>query len=303
MSDRLISVIVPFYNLEKYVKTCLESILGQSYDNLEIIAIDDGSSDKTAELLAEYEKNDKRLVLVRQANAGAGAASNRGIDLARGEYLTFADNDDWIEPTMYERLLAALEGNKADMAVCNFNLVYPDRRDTCYSNMRTEADDVYDDVYGYFCRHCACAKPNNYTWTRLYKSKIVKDSGVRFENFRLGADTLFNFKLLPYMKRAAFINEGLYNYVQRRDSSVFTAARAESLASVYADGFEALANYYSAGGFNEFLSVLPIHAFTRLRSVFFYSRLAGMGDDEIEADIKEGFAGRMIGGYLTGAVG
>jgi glycosyltransferase involved in cell wall biosynthesis len=302
MSDKMISVIVPFFNLEKYVTRCLDSILGQTYRNLEVIAIDDGSTDGTAEILSEYASKDKRVTFIRQTNIGAGAASNRGIELARGGYIAFVDNDDWVEPAMYEKLIRALEDNDADMSVCNFNLVYEDHTDKCYATMRDEIENIYDDVYGYFCKHCACPKPNNYTWTRLYKSDIVKNSGVRFDNFSLGSDTLFNFKLLPLLYKVAFINEGLYNYVQRPDSSVFTAANKENLAVVYAGAFDALADYYSDNGYKNFLGILPVHAFTRLRSVYFYSRLAGLSDDAISCNIMAGFKGRKIAGYLTGAL-
>jgi glycosyltransferase involved in cell wall biosynthesis len=266
-----------------------------------VIAIDDGSTDRTPDILEGYASADERIVIIRQTNTGAGKASNTGIELARGEYLAFVDNDDWLEPTMYEKLHAALTSNGADMAVCNYNVVYDDRADACYSNMRNEAVNVHDDVYGYFCRYCACPRPNNYCWSRLYKSKIVKESGIRFENFSLGSDTLLNFKLLPLMKRVAFIKDGLYNYAQRHDSSVYTSAIRSNLATVYSDGFDSLADYYSSNGFDEFCSVLPIHAFTRLRSVLFYSRLAGLSDDAIAASILTGFKGRKIADYLSGA--
>lgn len=301
MSKGLISVIIPCYNLEGYIRKCIDSILGQTYKNLEVIAIDDGSTDRTPDLLAEYAAKDDRVVILRQENSGAGAASNRGIEAARGEFIAFVDNDDWIEPEMYERLHRAMTANDADIAVCNFNLVYEDHTDCCYSSMRNQTVDIQDDVYGYFCRFCACPKPNNYVWTRLYKAELVKKSGVRYEEFRLGADTLFNFKLLPDIRRTSFIKDGLYNYVQRGDSSVYTMAKKRNIAEIYADGFEALADYYVSRNLDEFCRVLPIHAYTRLRSVFFYSRLAGLSDDEILLNLRKGFRGRKIYDYLTGA--
>jgi len=298
--SKMISVIIPFFNSKGYAKRLLDSILGQTHSNIEIVAIDDGSTDETADILADYAANDKRLLHIRQPNSGAGVASNKGIDIASGDYLTFADHDDWIEPAAYEKLLNVLENNDADMSVCNFNLVYDDRTENCYATMRNEVENIYDDVYGYFCKHCACPKPNNYIWTRLYKANLLKNSGIRFENFRLGSDTLLNFKLLPILKRVAFINEGLYNYVQYSNSVVHRAAKNENLAVVYADGFDALANYYNDNGCKEFLDVLPIHAFTRLRSVYFYSRLAGLSDDVIAENMRIGFKDRQIAKYLTG---
>lgn len=301
MSNELISIIIPCYNLADYTRKCMDSILGQTYQDLEIIVIDDGSTDGTAEILEEYAGRDGRVVLIRQKNAGAGEAINAGIEAATGRYIAFVDNDDWVEQSMYERLYSALTAHDADMSVCNYNLVYEDHIEKCYSSMKEESVNVRDDVYGYFCRYCACTRPNNYTWTRLYKAQIIKDSDVRFEGFRLGADTLFNFKLLPRIKRVAFIKEGLYNYVQRSSSSVYTVAKKMNIAQVYADGFEALADYYISNGWSDFCSVLPIHAYTRLRSTFFYSRLAGLSDDEIIRNICEGYKGRKIADYLTGA--
>ena len=301
-SNGLISVIVPCYNLDEYLAKCLDSILKQTYQNLEIIVVDDGSTDNTNEILSNYAAADSRIVHIKQSNTGAGEAINRGIEHAQGDFLAFVDNDDWIQPTMYEKLHNALETTSADMAVCNFNLVYIDHIDLAYSSIRDETVNVYDDVYGYFCRYCACPKPNNYIWSRLYKLKTVKESGGRFENLTLGADTLFNFKLLPLLNRVTFIKDGLYNYVQRSDSSVYTAAKNSNIAEVYSDGFEALADYYLKNKHNEFLCVLPIHAFSRLRSVFFYSRLAGLNDAAITESIQSAFTGRKISDYLTGAV-
>ncbi len=302
MSQDLISVIIPCYNLAGYTRTCMDSIINQTYRNLEIIAIDDGSTDETPWILAEFAKNDSRVVFKQQKNAGAGAASNLGIETAQGDFIAFVDNDDWIQPDMYEKLHSALISNHADMSICNFNLVYENNTNYCYSVMRNETVNIRDDVYGYFCRFCACPKPNNYIWTRLYKTNIIKKSGIRYEDFPLGADTLFNFKLLPHMNRISFIKDGLYNYVQRKNSSVYTMAKKKNIAKVYADGFDALADYYTSNGLADFCRVLQIHAYTRLRSIFFYSRLAGLNDAEIEADLKEAFHGRRIYDYLTGAV-
>lgn len=302
MLNEMISVIIPCYNLAGYTRKCLDSILGQTYTELEVIAVDDGSVDETPEILEEYAKKDNRVVVIHQKNAGAGKAINKGIEAANGKYMTFVDNDDWIEPDMYEKLHTALVDNQADMAVCNFNLVYEDHTDYCYSYMKNEVVDVWEDVYGYFSRYCACPQPNNYTWTRLYKAEIIKGSDVRFEMFRLGADTLFNFKLLPRVKRVAFIEDGLYNYVQRSSSSVYTAAHKGNIAEVYADGFDALADYYTGKEYTEFCRVLPIHAYTRLRSTYFYSRLAGLSDEEITQHIIQSFTGRKIADYLTGAI-
>ncbi|MDR2356392.1 MAG: glycosyltransferase [Clostridiales Family XIII bacterium] len=299
--DNLISVVIPCYNVENYIVKCLESVLSQSHGNLEVIVVNDGSTDGTADRIKPY-LTDKRVVYMNRPNAGVSAARNAGTDAARGDFLAFADSDDFLAPDMYERLYAAVREAGADTAVCDYNLVYEDRTVTAYSQIRDETTDVYDDVYGYFMKYCACARPNNYIWTRLYKTEIVKKSGVRFEPYRIGDDTLFNFKLLPHIRRVVFVAGGLYNYLQRSDSNVYTFANKGNPAEVYADTFQALADYYRENDCKEFLAVLPIHAFTRLRSVFFYSRLAGQSDDEILSNLASAFKERDIYRYLTGAV-
>jgi len=295
----MISIIVPCYNLERYLKKCLDSILGQTYKNLEIIAIDDGSTDQTWNILERYAQADRRIVLVRQKNAGAGAAMNKGIELAQGEFLAFVDNDDWVEADMFEKLYGSIMASGADLAVCNYNLAYEDRREMCYSPMKNETVSVQDDFYSYFYHYCACEKPNNYIWTRLYRADIVRQSGVRLENFSLGADTLFNFKLLPQLEHVTFIKDGLYNYFQRGSSSVYTMAKRCNIAEVYADGFDALANYYERLGVQDLDRILSVHASTRLRSTIFYSRLAGLSDEDIRRSLGKGYQGRKIAHYLT----
>ena len=97
MNSDLISIVVPVYNTEKYLPKCLDSLLGQTYKNLEIICINDGSTDGSLQILEDYAKQDNRIIVLSQENAKQGAARNRGLDIAKGEYVTFVDSDDWIE--------------------------------------------------------------------------------------------------------------------------------------------------------------------------------------------------------------
>lgn len=115
----LISIIVPVYNVKNYLEKCLQSICGQTYKNLEIILIDDGSSDGSGELCNLFAQRDGRIKVIHQANAGQSAARNRGLDIAQGEYFGFVDSDDWIEPDMYEFLYHLLKENEADISICS----------------------------------------------------------------------------------------------------------------------------------------------------------------------------------------
>lgn len=286
-----ISVIIPAYNVADYIGKCLESVISQTYRDLEIIVVNDGATDDTPAIIETY-LDDPRIHYIVQKNGGVSSARNAGIEASRGRYLTFVDSDDYLEADMYQSLHAAITASDADIAVCDYNLMYDDRADKCYSSMRDGNVDVKADVSAYFYQYCACPKPNNYIWTRLYRGDMIRQSGIRFQNYRLGDDTLFNFMLLPHISRVANISGGFYNYYQRSNSNVYTVAKRNNLAKVYAATFAALISYYESLDFKpDFLS---IHAYTRLRSVIFYSRLAGISDDEIADTIESGFAGEKL---------
>ena len=290
-----ISVIIPAYNVDKYIEKCLRTVLSQTYKELEVLVINDGSTDETENLIKLFTA-DKRLKLINQGNAGVTAARNNGINAATGEFLAFVDSDDWLEPDMYEKLFEVMTDSNADVAVCDYNLVYDDHIKEKYSNMRDEIVDIKP--IDYFFNYCCCQKPNNYVWTRLYKTDTIKKSNVRFENFKLGDDTLFNFKLLPFINRVVNTSEAKYNYLQRLNSNVYTVAKKGNLAAVYADTFDALVSHYKLNKFSEYLKAMPIHAYTRLRSIIFYSRLAGLSEADIFKSIQDGFYGREIVDYL-----
>jgi len=293
-----ISIIIPIYNVEDYLKKCLDSIVNQTYKNLEILCINDGSTDKSGKICDDYAKKDNRVRAIHQTNAGVTAARNAGMAASTGEYLTFIDSDDWIEPDMYQSLTDAITKTGADVAVCDYNLIYDDRIDYNYSNMKEETIDLTDGITDYFYKYCACYKPNNYLWTRLYKTELIKSYGVKFGNYKIADDTLFNFMLLPYIKKVTNISGAYYNYLQRTNSNVYTSARKSNLAKSYAETFSALLNYIRDKGFEEYQTVMPIHAYTRLRSTLFYSKLAGLSSKEIIECIETGFKGEEILEFL-----
>ena len=121
--NSLISVIVPVYNVEKYLPQCLNSIINQTYKNIEVVLVDDGSTDDSGNICEEYKKNDERIIVVHQKNSGLSAARNVGIEISTGEYITFIDSDDYISPDYIENLYSALEQYSADIAICDLKKV------------------------------------------------------------------------------------------------------------------------------------------------------------------------------------
>ena len=120
----LISVIVPVYNVEKYIRECLDSIVNQTYKNLQIILVDDGSSDNSGKICDEFAKKDSRITVVHQENQGAGAAKNTGLELIEGEYFSIIDSDDYIDLSMYEKMVSLMKQYDSDIVQCLFKQVY-----------------------------------------------------------------------------------------------------------------------------------------------------------------------------------
>ncbi len=210
-----ISVIVPVYNCEPYVARCVRSIMAQTHTDLEIICIDDGSSDGSGEILDALALEDKRLRVVHQANAGASAARNAGIDLATGDFITFVDSDDAIEPDMYETLLSLFTDESIDIAHCGYMRVYPDgsTKDVngtgkLVSQDRYEASKCL--LLGSLFVGSMCNK--------LYKAHLFSD--VRLDTtVAINEDVLANAELFSRANRLVFLDVGKYLVYERVGSA------------------------------------------------------------------------------------
>ena len=121
--DVLVSVVVPVYKVEKYINKCIDSIINQTYKNLEIILVDDGSPDRCPQICDEYAKKDNRIKVIHKKNSGLGAARNTGIDAAKGEYIGFVDSDDWIMPNMYEEMVNCCENYQVPICECTISFI------------------------------------------------------------------------------------------------------------------------------------------------------------------------------------
>ena len=203
-NEKLISVIIPVYGVEKYIHQCLDSIITQSYKNLEIIVINDGTRDRSAEIAKEYARKDSRIRVYDYENAGVSVARNRGLNLAKGDYISFVDSDDWLNSDFYKKLADALETNDADIAKCS--IIETDtvtEKIICFQKSKAkEADfDLYFDKVGILWI---------VVWNALYKREIVMDvrypAGVNFEdNYGSG---MYIFKA----KKVIELKDALYYY-------------------------------------------------------------------------------------------
>ncbi len=209
----LISVIVPVYNVEKYLARCIDSILVQTYKNIEILLIDDGALDNSGNICDEYEKKDMRVKVIHKKNGGLSDARNCGIENATGDFLSFIDSDDWIEPEFLETLYNSLKENNADISVVGINKFYDDGRvveeicppvgcvdDTTQRCMLLERYMVYSVV----------------AWNKLYKKEMFDE--IRYPKGYIHEDEYVAHKLMYKAERVCFSDRPLYNYYQRTNS-------------------------------------------------------------------------------------
>lgn len=225
--NHLISVIVPVYNTEKYLAQCIESILNQTYKNLEIILIDDGSKDNSSLICDEYQKKDYRVKVIHQNNFGVAVARNRGLDIANGEYIAFVDSDDYIENEMYQKMLEVAINYKCDLVLCDCLKEYK-FCSKIYSHNIKAGFYNYDQLVNEYYHHLLIMENIEYpatisNWTFLFKKEIMNISGekIRYEpgiryseDWLFGSQIAYSSKSLYYMKGEVF-----YHYRMNDESA------------------------------------------------------------------------------------
>lgn len=203
-----VTVIIPVYNTEKYVGKCIESVVNQSYTNLEIILINDGSTDRSTEICAGYEKEDDRVWLFEQPNSGVSAARNLGLDLATGEYVLFIDSDDWLESNMIEILVQNMVSKKVDISCCQYD--YGNKVDSKSVSVWNR-----DRMICEFLQH---KQINGALVNKLFKRELIGD--IRLDpTIKYGEDALFLWKNLIGVDSVAVSEEVLYHVTLHDDSS------------------------------------------------------------------------------------
>ena len=215
MND-MISIVIPAYNIQDYLGATLDSILAQTYKNLEIIVVNDGSRDNTAAVIDSYAARDSRIKAIHKENGGVTSARLRGVAEATGTYIGFVDGDDFIEPQMYARLLENLRANHADISHCGYQMVFPSRVDYYYNTGKLviqEGDQGCTDLLdGRF------VEPG--LWNKLYHRDLFAGLSEWMDrSIRINEDLLMNFYLFRQAKRAVFEDVCPYHYLLRQGSA------------------------------------------------------------------------------------
>lgn len=222
----MISIIIPVYNLEKYIPKCLDSLINQTYNNIEIICVNDGSSDNSLQVLNEYAQKDSRIKVINQKNQGVSVARNVGIDNATGDYIIFVDGDDWIDLDTCEYLMEYMSQSNADLLYFNNRNVYKNGR--CYNPCRLKLDNlVASNLFENFENKKFIL--NNLSCFRfLYKSKFILDNNAKFiEDLSCGEDNIFVLSLLCTNPKIVCIPQTFYNYYLGRENSLMKVDRYE----------------------------------------------------------------------------
>lgn len=209
----LISVIVPIYNVEKYLDKCVDSIINQTYENLEIILVDDGSPDNCPKMCDDYAKKDSRIKVVHKENGGLSDARNAGMQVATGEYVSFIDSDDYISLDFYETLMQTMLENSSDIVECSVVKFYEDGHFDEYSDDLKVANYETVDALGGLIDENPFRQ---HVWNKLYKSSVALD--IPYAVGKLNEDEFWTYQVFGKAKKVTKINKTMYYYFQRSGS-------------------------------------------------------------------------------------
>lgn len=225
--EALISIVIPAYNIENYISKTLDSVLAQTYQNLQIIVVNDGSKDGTGKILDEYALQDSRIKVIHKENGGVTSARLRGIAEAQGQYIGFVDGDDYIEPQMYSRLLENMVTHEADISHCGYQMVFPNGKVDYYHNsgkqmLRQGHQGCSDILEGGF------VEPG--LWNKLYRWELFEGLAEWMDtSIRINEDLLMNFYLFRKADICVFEDVCPYHYMLRQGSAAVSRLNEHKL--------------------------------------------------------------------------
>lgn len=202
-----VSVIVPVYNVERYVRKCIKSLVRQTLKEIEIIIVDDGSEDESANIIKEYMKEYPQIKYYKKTNGGLSDARNYGLQYATGKYIAFLDADDYVEYNTYFEMYSQAMKSRADMVECDFYWTYE----------KKEKQDVGE---RYYKKEEIMEKARVVAWNKLYKKELLENAKVLFPKGLQYEDIEFFYKLIPYIHKVSFVKKPLIHYVQRKESII-----------------------------------------------------------------------------------
>jgi len=206
-----ISLIIAAYNVENYIEKCLKSIISQTHKDLEIVVVNDGSTDNTLNLIKNYAEIDNRIIIIDKPNGGLSSARNAGLDLVTGDYIGFIDGDDYIKEEMYERLHKLCIGSQCDIAVCGYIRKYSNREvlSNTQKLVHYSSQQALEELI-------SSKNIHDYAWDKLYKKELFED--IRYPIGKMYEDVFTTYKLFFKANKVVYIDDPLYYYIQRDGS-------------------------------------------------------------------------------------
>ena len=257
--SELISIIVPVFNTEKYLDKCIQSILGQTYSNIELLLIDDGSTDSSGAICDKYVTQDSRVRVFHKPNEGVSIARNWGLDNAKGEWITFVDSDDWIDTDMYEKMYNAVMQNKADMVSCDLLMEHKDySRIFSYNNKYDDHQLMYDCLVPISVEYFAM-------WNKLVSREVYDRGGIRASTGpNMWEDVELMTKIRYFSKSSCVINKPFYHYNRMNESSIISTLKVLSRVEGQVERVKQIEHFFIKQGkenkFKHFISLLKLEA-------------------------------------------
>ena len=228
-----LSIVIPVYNVENYIPQCLESILSQSFKDLEVICVNDGSTDNSLSVLQDYKAKDDRIIIIDQKNEGSGVARNAGLSIAKGEYVYFVDGDDWLEGSALEKAVLKSDELNTDILIFGGLSYYEGKgKNGGYSANKLpkkyldkvfSAKEIKKDIFKF---------PST-AWTKLYKRDFLVKNNIKFQDIKAGQDQLPFFHSMIKAERIALLPENLYCYRKNRKGAVTSVKKKKNFSPIY----------------------------------------------------------------------
>ena len=267
-----VSIIVPAYNVEQYIEKCLETLVNQTLEDIEIIVVNDGSTDKTKQKIEQFEeKYPEKIKHVEKPNGGLSDARNYGLLYAEGKYIGFVDSDDYVELNMFEEMYNKAEQENSDMVECDFIWEYPHKQ-------RLDIGKIYNNKKEAFVYARVVA------WNKLIKRETLEKAGIRFPKGLRYEDTEFFYKLLPSLNKISFVKTSMVHYMQRGNSIINT--QNERVKEIFQIWDNIFAFYKENNLFEEYKNEIE-YTYTRFLLCSSLLRIVKVEDKKIRRELEQ----------------
>lgn len=288
--DNKISIIVPVYNGEKYLNTCLNSLSNQTYRNIEIICVNDGSTDNSKKILKEFKNKDSRFKIINQKNAGVSSARNKGNEYVTGKFIMYLDSDDWIDPEACQVALNELLASKADVILWTYTrefgersapkYIFEEKRVVFKENNMDKLRQRFFGLVGNELQHPENADSVVPVWGKLYKSSLILNNNIKFIDTKIvgtSEDALFNIEVFRHVKKAIYI-EKFFNHYRKTNETSFTTGYKKELPNQWNQLFTIMANYIKDENLNK--------TYTEALNNRIVLSIIGLGLNEVKSNNK-----------------